>query len=99
VKSEKKALPCCGYSVDQSDSLEALIDPSKGNSVPKEGDLTICLNCGALLTFTALGNTRPSLQGDLKSLSLQESIDIARAQHLIRARGWIPTEARRRERG
>src|SRR5262245_23901147 len=99
MSHEKKRLPCCGYPVDQSDPIEALIDPSVGKSLAKSGDLTICLNCGALLTFTPSGNTRPSVQSDLKSLSSKEYKRIALTQRLIRARGWIPKEALRRARG
>lgn len=45
-KPEGRPLPCCGYLVD---AYQGLSDPS---AEPAQGDLSVCINCGALLLFT-----------------------------------------------
>ncbi len=38
---------CCGYTMDSASSA------TKENAVPKEGDISVCLNCGALYALRA----------------------------------------------
>ena len=42
----ESACPACDYKMDACTNLD-------GQSVPSEGDVSICFNCGAILEFTA----------------------------------------------
>jgi len=85
--------PCCGYRVD---TLEPL-DTDQPNAKPQDGDILVCLNCGAALVWTNnLKNRRHLRLSDLESLSRLDRFLLDKAQKLITKRGWLPREEKRK---
>jgi len=88
--------PCCGYCVDAAETLESVLG-EQPNPWPRTGDLTLCLNCGAILVFIdpITNQTRLALPKDGQTLSGKRRRMLVRAQKYIRRRGWIPRERER----
>ena len=84
--------PCCGFETNCSSELGE-IEPE----LASPGDLTICLNCGAILAYLDpeknVTRFARRLEVDLLSRRLKKKLSIA--QRLIRKRGWLPSEASR----
>jgi hypothetical protein len=78
--------PACRYVVD------AAMNMRDGTALPDPGDLSICLNCGALLQFDALLRLRlpDDLAGLLDGLSRRQRRDIRASQMFILKRGFLP---------
>lgn len=76
--------PKCGYLMEATTPLD-------GGALPKDGDVSICLNCGAILIFTAELKMRAATDQEVAEImrDKQTASMIQRAQSYIRRRGPI----------
>jgi hypothetical protein len=80
--------PRCGYGVDAATA-------AYGNVQPKPGDVSICLNCAALMQFNDDLKLGPGPESLLDELPADKRRLIERGRRYIRERGRFD-EARRR---
>ncbi len=73
--------PVCHYVFDCASAM-------RGNATPQLGDLSLCIECGELLVFTADLSVRLADLNDALKLDKQSNQDVDRAQRLIRGRLW-----------
>jgi hypothetical protein len=83
---EKAFNPCCGYVTNSADLL-----PEFESATPDVGDLSICLNCGALLAYRdgERNLTRLATRRQMEGLNSEQRRYIKIVQRYIRARGLI----------
>jgi len=76
--------PCCGHIVDTVSGLDH-------DAAPAPGDLTICINCGAILCFIdpIVGRLRVAHLSDLDWITSQEFEMLSATQQYIVDRGRI----------
>ena len=76
----------CGHTIDRASNIT-------GKGSPRTGDLSVCINCGALSRFRADMTIEPvaDVPADL-SVREKRVIDLARSY--IRARGRIDKETK-----
>jgi hypothetical protein len=72
-----EACPLCGHVIDAHSDLESG-DP------PREGDLSVCIRCGGLLTFTADRTLRILRDGEYAELPLEQRHVLADHRRKIR---------------
>jgi hypothetical protein len=85
--SSKTFNPCCGYITDAADEVITGWDPL---TEPRKGDIAICLNCGALLTFTNTnGDKRLAWPGEIAKLNSYNRRMLRKSQRYIRERGRL----------
>jgi hypothetical protein len=86
------ANPCCGYVTDSSADTESF-----EQEAPDVGDLSVCLNCGALLVYTDPKRNVMRYASRLEAVTLPREFKrkIARMQQYVRKRGIIPRERQR----
>ena len=70
------ACPCCHHKFD---SATAVLE----NAAPTPGDITVCIQCTAALTFTEDGGLRELGQRELDGLALVERDAIAKVSRAI----------------
>lgn len=79
---KRATCPTCGYGFDSATSIET------GEAArPREGDLSLCLKCGELLTWNdQMRLVPPSLEVlmNLETTQPDTAKDISRAQAMIR---------------
>lgn len=74
--------PVCGYGMDRATG--AMSD----ESVPREGDIAICMSCGAALIYDAdIRPTREATPEEIDRIDGQAGMHLLAAQILIRKRG------------
>ena len=81
LSTETPACTCagCGHTFDAASALE-------GEAIPREGDLTLCIRCGAVYAFRADLTVRPVGRRELRSAAYREQLpDLARARAAIEA--------------
>jgi hypothetical protein len=76
----------CGYVMDAASAL-------RSDATPKEGDLSICMNCGEPYTLDA-GRWRKATAAELAELSPEERRDLTEHQ-MARAAARLPDLSRR----
>ena len=75
--------PGCGYKVDAATGVS-------GKGEPAEGDVSICLNCGAINIFKDFfGHLRRA--NALETAEIKTNPVVQRAVKIIQERGWIRT--------
>jgi hypothetical protein len=83
----KSLNPCCGYITNAADEVITGWDPL---TEPRPGDIAICLNCGALLTFlNAEGDKRLAWPGEVARLNSRERRMLRKSQQYISKRGRL----------
>lgn len=70
--------PTCGMPNDGATSVIG------EDSAPREGDTTICIGCGEILVFNAIGATEKIRKEILESFSEEQKRDILRIQNMVR---------------
>ncbi len=65
--------PACGYAMDRASALE-------GDARPREGDLSVCFGCGAVLTFDASLRHKPVTTPELAALQREDPDTFGRLQ-------------------
>jgi len=63
---------------------DAATDIDNTNATPKEGDLSVCLNCGEIMVFNADRTTRAVALNDLTALPPEIHAQLDRVQQTIR---------------
>lgn len=77
--------PECGYHPDYASSISE-------KATPEEGDLSICINCGALNRFgPGMRLERTEVPDDL---TLEQQLKVRLSQDFIRKRGRIPEDVK-----
>lgn len=79
--------PCCGNLADACGTL-----PGPAEAAPADGDLTLCIECGALLRFGPVLQLLIATAADEASLDPEQAATIARTQRFIRGRGRRPVQ-------
>lgn len=68
---KQQQCPGCGYRMDTS------ADVYNGGRAPEEGDISICLSCGAPTIFTK--------EGTLRTPTTQEKLDLSQNKQVLEA--------------
>jgi hypothetical protein len=79
---QRNLCPACGYFHDSASTV------ARDRGKPKPGDLSVCLNCGALAAFT--DDLRLKLTTMPKDATPTQRLLIEKAQGYIRQRGPLP---------
>ena len=72
------ACPSCGTRIDAASSL------CEGSPAPVPGDITICIDCAAVMRFDKDLTVRLTSPAELRALHPDTQRDLARAQRAIR---------------
>lgn len=77
--------PACGYVIDAATLL------TYGDARPAAGDLSLCLDCGALLVFDGpdVGSIRRITPDEEAGMDDGNRLRVDRAQAIIRERGRL----------
>ena len=78
--------PLCGHLLDSVSDFETAARPT-------EGDLTVCIECAGLLTFTADRTLRVLRDGEFLALPREERLSLARHQRHVRMLHCVHTFA------
>lgn len=78
-------LPCCGHEVEYNTELRT----GSNHVLPKEGDVTVCYNCGSWLRHLEEGGIRQFVATDMSDFSPKALDQMRRATRLIKRRGRL----------
>ena len=93
--------PVCGHEIDAATSTKTMvIEKPTGAELlgrakppeargPREGDLSVCLNCGEILVFDQFLQVAPASLNDVHELDAETNHILTRAQAYVRERGRI----------
>ena len=73
--------PECGYKMD---SASAVSRKDNEQRPPKDGDVSVCLNCGALNLFDGGGLRRPTMVEEFRIHTSPVGRTVEKAQRLIK---------------
>ena len=76
-------LPCCGYKIDAHQWLGNPLMPE----TPEAGSLSICLNCGAILSFVTPETLKVARARDCMGLSEAQRAAFFNLRRVIQERG------------
>ena len=85
TRTPKNKCPACGYQVDAVSEVD-------GNAVPEKGDISICLNCGAIAIFKDDLTLRKPTGEELLKVSLDPNV----IKHQIHRAGMNFPDLRKR---
>lgn len=77
--------PHCQYEMDACTSVD-------GDAVPKEGDISVCLNCGSFLEFNHELGLDLYPDSNLLDLPDEMRLQLTRARMLITERGPVSSQ-------